>query len=91
MQTHLSVMKLICINDSARPQEIPTTHWVKKGQPYTAIKFDKLLAHGNRMGVQLEEIDLKPFAPYQYFGAWRFKPVEEVPEEELVEELVEVE
>ena len=31
--------KVICINDSAKPNEISSKHWIKKGEKYTVVKM----------------------------------------------------
>ena len=51
-------MKLICINDSDRPNDIPTSKWIKKGNHYTAVKFNKMNMQAGALGVQLEEIEI---------------------------------
>jgi hypothetical protein len=80
-------MKVIAINDQHRPAEIPSTHWIKKDEPYTVTRVMKCHAQGGILGFELEEIDLKPFSPWEYFAAYRFAIVQERPEEELIEEL----
>jgi len=84
-------MKLICINDSDRPNEIPLSKWIKKGNQYTAIKFNKMNMQGGILGVQLEEIDLSDCFPHTHFLASRFVPLEPLKEKETenVEELEE--
>jgi len=84
-------MKLICINDSDRPNEIPLSKWIKKGNQYTAIKFNKMNMQGGILGVQLEEIDLSDCFPHTHFLASRFVPLEPLKEKENenVEELEE--
>jgi hypothetical protein len=85
-------MKLVCINDSNRPNEIPKSHWVKKDEIYTVLHVAKLHAQGGIFGVQIEEIDLTPFAPITYFAADRFKPVMFSPDkEDHKEEILEAE
>lgn len=69
-------MKVVCIRDENKPNEIPLSHWVKKDEVYTIIQVDKLNAQGGILGCKLEEIDLSAFAPYQYFSIDRFAPVE---------------
>ena len=89
-------MKVICIDDRNRPNDIPTSKWVKKGKEYTIIKVDKILMQGGILGCQLEEIDLSDCFPYNYFSLNRFAPAEpdnkasEIKEKELEleEELV---
>ena len=64
--------KVICIHDEDRPNDIPTSRWVVKGEEYTVIKIERMNMQGNTLGYELEEIDLTPFFPYTRFGAWRF-------------------
>lgn len=66
-------MKVLCIDDRNRPEEVPATHWVKKGEEYNIIRVCKLNIQG-LLGVQLAEIDLSPFEPYIYFDSARFVP-----------------
>jgi hypothetical protein len=67
-------MKVICIDSTNRPNEIPATHWVEEGKIYTVIQTDKLLGHSGKIGFKLEEINIDRFAPYQYFDSARFNP-----------------
>lgn len=64
--------KVICIHDEDRPNDIPTSRWVVKGEEYTVIKVERMNMQGNAIGYELEEIDLSPCFPYTRFGAWRF-------------------
>lgn len=83
-------MKVICVNDSNRPNEIPTSKWIKKDQEYTVINAIKCNIQGGILGFELEEIDLKGCEPYLYFAAHRFSisPPVKVVEDELIEELI---
>jgi hypothetical protein len=67
-------MKVICINDKNRPNEVPESHWVKEGKIYTVLRTCKLNIQGGKVGFELEEINLKPFSPYEYFDSGRFNP-----------------
>ena len=84
-------MKVECIDASNRPNDIPVSKWVVKGNEYTVIKASRLTMQGGILGFQLAEIDLSDCVPYLFFAASRFR--EKVPptekEEEKVEELVE--
>lgn len=83
------MIKVICINDSNRPNEIPESLWIKKGDPYTVINACILHAQGGILGYELEEIDLKPYSPYEYFDAKRFAVLSEPVESELeINELI---
>ena len=33
------ISKVICIDDSAKPNEISSKHWIKKGEKYTIVKM----------------------------------------------------
>ena len=64
--------KVICINDSNKPNEIPNSQWVKKGSIYTVTKVSKMLIQGGIIGFELAEINLDGCAPYKYYAAERF-------------------
>jgi hypothetical protein len=87
-------MKLICIDDSNRPIDIPREKWVKKGNEYTPVRFVRMVAQNNELGVIIEEIDLTDCFPYECFAAYRFalkNPDEESEKENrLIDELEEV-
>ncbi len=69
--------KVICINDKARPDGIPTSKWVKEGETYTVTSVAKLLIQGGKLGFKLAELNIDDCFPYQYFSAERFGiPVE---------------
>ncbi len=81
--------KIECINDSNKPADFPSNLWVKRGRTYTIDRIDKMNMQGGRLGVMLKEIDTSNNFPYTHFDLSRFRPVDQVPENELVEELVE--
>lgn len=64
--------KVVCVDDSNRPNDIPLSKWVKKGHQYTVTKVAKLLVQGGTLGFKLEEINIDECFPYQYFAAHRF-------------------
>ena len=65
--------KVLCINDLERPNDIPNTHWVKRGQEYTVITMERMQMQGGQIGYELAEIDLLECCfPYTRFSAWRF-------------------
>jgi len=64
--------KVICIDDSNRPDGIPTSKWIKKGNTYTVIEITKMLVQGGLLGFKLEEVNIDDCFPYQYFAARRF-------------------
>jgi len=69
-------MKVVCIDDSKRPIDIPEHKWVKKDEIYTIAKVVHLNLQKNTLGVELEEIDLTDCFPYEYFLANRFAPLQ---------------
>lgn len=64
--------KVICINDSNKPNDIPQSQWVKKGSIYTVTKVAKMLIQDGIYGFELAEINLEGCAPYKYYSAERF-------------------
>ena len=64
--------KVICINDQNRPNEVPTSRWIKKGNVYHIIEISKLNAQGGILGCKIAEIDNDDLAPYQFFRLDRF-------------------
>ena len=64
--------EVVCINDKNRPDGIPTTKWVKKGEVYTVIKVVFPHSQPNTMGFKLAELNIDDCFPYQYFSAERF-------------------
>lgn len=63
---------VICINDSDRPAEIPTSKWITKGKPYTIIEFMVLNIQNKAIGVRLAEVSLEACFPYKYYLLSRF-------------------
>ena len=64
--------KVICINDTSKPNDIPNSQWVKKGSIYTVTKVVKMIIQGGTYGFDLAEINLDGCAPYKYYAADRF-------------------
>lgn len=67
-------MIVICINDSNRPNEIPASKWIKKGNEYTIIDTIKCNVQGGKRALIFEEIDLTGCEPYKGFDESRFEP-----------------
>ena len=76
-------MKVICINDSDRPNEIPTSKWIIKDKIYTIDKVMRMRMQNNLLGFSLKEIDLSGCFPYLYFSANRFAPVITISDKDL--------
>ena len=71
-------MKVVCINDSGRPKQIPIEKWVVKGIHYTITEIVNMGIQVDKTGVALKEIDLDQTCfPYSYFDADRFAPVKD--------------
>ena len=64
--------RVVCINDTNRPDGIPANKWVKAGDIYTVIQVDKMKIMGGVLGFKLAEINIDDCFPYQYFMATRF-------------------
>lgn len=83
-------MKIMCVNDKNKPQEIPQDKWVKIGEIYTLIGVQPLLS-SNSMGFELAEITLgEDCFPYHYFNPNRFVPIDEKEIEAIEAELNEI-
>jgi hypothetical protein len=61
-----------CINDSDKPEEIPTSQWIKKGEKYHVTHVYNQLLQNNQFGVLLKEVNLKGCAPYNCYLITRF-------------------
>jgi len=74
--------KVICIDDTHRPNEISSTQWIKKGEKYTVVKMCISKLSNDKYFV-LEEV--QPPAPW---GGYNIKRFGIAPEdiEELVKE-----
>jgi len=79
--------KVTCIDDRGRPNEVPLSKWVKKGNVYTVIAYT-IMIQQNTLGFFLEEIDLSGCAPYKVFLACRFAQTDVAPVMEAVNENV---
>ena len=67
------MIRCICIDDSAKPEDIPATHWVKKDKTYHINYIYKHLLQGGILGVCLNEIDLLELkTQYSAFKITRF-------------------
>lgn len=83
-------MKIMCINDKNRPQEIPADKWIQAGEVYTLIEAQPLLS-SNSLGFVLAEITLgEDCFPYHYFNPDRFVPVDEQEMKAMEAELDEI-
>lgn len=82
--------KVVCINDWDRPDGIPKSKWVKRGELYTVILVGKMMIQGGKLGFKLEELNIDDCFPYQFFAADRFAlPAPNRWVEETLEKLLE--
>ncbi len=80
------MIKVICVDDSSRPADIPLSLWVKREISYSVIEVLKDM-HGIEY-YKLEELDLSAAGTlYKGYAASRFKIAEDSGGVELVEEL----
>jgi hypothetical protein len=64
------MFKVICIDASCRPQEVPTSCWLVEGQEYTALRVGvNKISHEEYF--ILEEV--QPTPPYGGYNVRRFK------------------
>ena len=73
-------MTVECINDSNRPNEVPTSRWIKKGNKYNIIQV-AYMTQQNIYGCKLEEINNDDLYPYSYFALTRFAVTKDEVEE----------
>lgn len=69
-------MVVICVDSSNRPESIPLSSWIEKGEKYTVV--NAFYGFGGVLIFQLAERDLTPFPPYKGFDANRFRPSEDL-------------
>jgi len=84
-------MSLLVIAEdiSNRPNEIPISKWLTKGQEYNVVSTIKCNTQGGEYGYVLEEIDLTGCEPYICFATRRFRiPTPDKKEE--IEKLMEI-
>jgi len=81
----MNLFKVVCKNDEHKPNDFPSSKWIRKDQEYTVINILNHVIQGGQ-GFVLEEIDMTGCEPFVSFGAWRFSVPVEIVEEELVEE-----
>jgi hypothetical protein len=63
------MFKVICIDDSNRPPDVPTSCWIKEGEEYTVLKVGKHKLNGEEYFILLE---VQPTLPYGGYRTDRF-------------------
>ena len=66
--------KVVCIDASNKPNDIPNNKWVKKDETYTVVNAEFMNMQNRLLGFELAEIDLTGCFPYTRFVASRFRP-----------------
>lgn len=66
------MIKVVCINNSAKPEVIPNSKWLKLGAEYTVKHVYNQFLQNGVLAFVLWEIDLKGCDPYNCFLASRF-------------------
>jgi hypothetical protein len=84
-------VKVVCINNSNKPDKIPAAQWPEKGKAYTVVRAVKMAIQANMLGFDLEEINLEGCFPYEFYDAKRFLPEDMVDQKDMAVELVEEE
>ena len=84
-------MRVVCVNDSNKPDKVPTNQWIKKGNVYTVVRAVKMGIQANTLGFDLEEVNLTGCFPYEYYDAKRFLPEDMVKQEDVAVEIIEEE
>jgi hypothetical protein len=80
--------KVICIDDSSKPNDISIKNWVKKNNIYTVVKMCISKITNDRYFV-LEEI--QPESPYGGYNIKRFSIAPEDIEQLVKEDILELE
>ena len=87
-------MKVICIDNSKKPKNVPVEEWVQEGDTYTVTRIVRMGLQKDTYGYLLKEVQLSSRSfPYELYDATRFLPIdllsmmkEEKKEEVIIEE-----
>jgi hypothetical protein len=83
-------MKVICIDNSKKPKNVPVEEWVQEGDTYTVTRIVRMGLQKDTYGFLLKEVQLSSRSfPYELYDATRFLPIELLSEikEEKKEEI----
>lgn len=67
-------MKVVCVNNKNKPEEIPSHLWLEKDEMYTVLRIQKMAKQPGITGFVLEEITIPPGSKYDSFSSARFRP-----------------
>lgn len=65
-------IKCLCIDDAQKPIQIPNSKWVVKGKEYHVTHVYKQMQQPGVQGVELAEIDISNYFPYNCYRLSRF-------------------
>lgn len=82
----MNQFRVICVDDTGLPDQLPPSRRVVEGQVYTVIEVAHMQLQ-SILGYKLAEID--SFFPYEFFKASRFLPLQD--EEAVTAEEVDLE
>ena len=83
--------KVICINASNKPKEVPVGSWIEKDETYTVVGASNMARQRMTLGYKLKEVLFPQNCEYQYYAASRFRPLtdDDIAAEAALEELLE--
>ena len=70
-------MKVICIDNSKKPKNVPVEEWVQEGDMYTVTKIVRMGLQKDIYGFLLKEVQLSSRSfPYELYDSSRFLPID---------------
>ena len=69
-------MKVICIDNSKKPKNVPVKEWVQEGDTYTVTRIVRMGLQKDIYGFLLKEVQLSSRSfPYELYDSSRFLPI----------------
>jgi len=84
-------MKVICIDNSKKPKNVPIEEWVQEGDTYTVTRIVRMGLQKDIYGFLLKEVQLSSRSfPYELYDSSRFLPIDllSMMKEEKEEEVI---
>jgi len=84
-------MKVICIDNSKKPKNVPIEEWVQEGDTYTVTRIVRMGLQKDIYGFLLKEVQLSSRSfPYELYDSSRFLPIDllSMMKEEKEEEII---
>ena len=70
-------MKVICIDNSKKPKNVPVEEWVQEDDAYTVTRIVRMGLQKDTYGYLLKEVQLSSRSfPYELYDATRFLPID---------------